>query len=171
MMRKKRAERQREAEKRSNDSTDDTASTGSATDSSTASVTDSPNPRRHGPSRPLILPAARHLVLSDDMQNITNRVLDQEKEEEREAFDHAGEYKENHYKPKGIELILSFYSFVLSFLFFFSSCFWFIVNNIYRMFVFSSEAARCGCTGHGGVGRMGLLLYYSNKSNGTQLII
>jgi hypothetical protein len=101
-MEKERAREVAEGEKKDSD---DTASTGSATDS----ATDSPVTARHlGPTRPLLvlLNSARS-TRSEDIQNITNRVLDREKEEEKEAFDHAGEYKDSHYKRKGILYILN----------------------------------------------------------------
>lgn len=110
-MRKKREEKEmelaREAEERDKEERD--KEDRNSTSSTEGSVNDSPVPSR-SLIKPLISPALRHhppalrLQQSDSKTsevNITNRVLDQEKEEEKEAFENAQNYKEIHYKGKG----------------------------------------------------------------------
>lgn len=125
-MRAKRADRERERareqeerekEREREEGKETTTTTTSSSLSSSLSENDSPtiSARNSGTLKPLISPSlippfqpppARQLSrLFTNSPNITSRVLDREKEEEKEAFENAQKYKDKNGKRKGLFVI------------------------------------------------------------------
>lgn len=117
-MRAKRAEREREKQlereakekEKEQEQEKEREKETSTSSSSEGSVTDSPSVTLRPLISPSVIPlfqppARQHSSISTP--NITNRVLDKEKEEEKEAFENAQNYKADHSKRKGALYLLS----------------------------------------------------------------